>query len=548
MADSRPSLSSRLEAALDREITACRGPGGLIGLVQDGQVLARRAWGYGDLARALPMDPTLRLPICSISKQFTCATLLAEIGEPELLDPDLPAYLPAFEGPRPSVRQLCHNQSGLRDYWALTVLDGALAEQSFPREAALPMIARLRSGHFPPGSSYSYCNCNFRLLGEMIEARAKAPLEELYQRHIWGPAGMTGAELTPDTRHPLDGVVGYEGSPEHGFLPADNGIYWRGDAGISASLNDMLAYERWIDATRDDPAGLYRRISQQPRFVDGNLAWYGFGLAHEEIAGQHVTGHGGALRGFRLQRLHCAAARLSVVVLFNHEADAHGCARRLAEAVLSPPEDQLPPAPLSALPPEGDWCGDWIDPERNMLARLSPAGPGRTALRLQYFTGTSELEPGAPDPSGAPVLRAEGLELCAQEGGLALSIRGENTTRRLVPVPKAPEPEPHAPETPVAQAAGVAGRYRSLEMDMEMEIELRDGAGFVRFGGALGQGAMEPLYPIAPDLWELVTRRSMDAPAPGSWTLRVLREAGTVCGVQLSCWLARDIRYRKLPE
>src|SRR5699024_10325099 len=39
-------------------------------------------------------------------------------------------------------------------------------------------------------------------------------------------------------------------------------------------------------------------------------------------------------RGFRLQRLHMPAQRLSVVVLFNHEADAHEAARIVLRAAL----------------------------------------------------------------------------------------------------------------------------------------------------------------------------------------------------------------------
>src|SRR5690606_2544131 len=131
---------------------------------------------------------------------------------------------------------------------------------------------------------------------------------------------------------PVDGVVGYEGNDAVGFFPATNRIYWTGDAGISASLEDMLAWERHIDATRDDAEGLYRRLSQPQSFSDGTAARYGYGLVHEKVDAVAVTGHGGALRGFRLQRMHAASERLSVVVLFNHEADAHEAARMVLQA------------------------------------------------------------------------------------------------------------------------------------------------------------------------------------------------------------------------
>lgn len=77
---------------------------------------------------------------------------------------------------------------------------------------------------------------------------------------------MLTALFTPDTSMPADGMIGYEGTEAIGFFPASNRIYWSGDAGISASLDDMLAWECHIDATRDDASGLYRRLSRTPAF------------------------------------------------------------------------------------------------------------------------------------------------------------------------------------------------------------------------------------------------------------------------------------------
>lgn len=515
------NFTPELAAALDRLPQLYRGPGGLALVLRDGIEIAARAWGYADLARHRPMTRRTRLPICSISKQFTCGVLLAAVGEPEALEPRLPPLLPQLEGPRPTVRQLCHNQSGLRDYWAMTVLEGALAEQTFRREDAPPMVAAIRRGHFAPGAGYSYCNCNYRLLSEMIEAETGAPLETLYRRHIWGPAGMETAVLTSDTRHPADEVVGYEGQDATGFFPADNGIFWIGDAGISASLDDMIAYERWIDATRDEAQGLYRRLSAPTAFADGTPALYGFGLAREVISGVEVTGHGGALRGFRAHRLHSAAHRLSVMVLFNHEASAHDAAVDLFRAALGfEPEPRRPLAP--------GWDGQWLCPETGLLARIETAD-GRAWLH--FATGAEEL-----------VQRADGglgsAETVVERRGEALWMRRlrDNLTVVMPPVPR----------VDVAEGAAIAGRYDCAETGSSMRIEARDGAVFAAFRGRLGEGRMEPVHPAGPDLWLVRTRRSMDAPAPGDWTLQIRRDgSGAVTGARLGCWLARGLDYQR---
>lgn len=253
-----------LETALDALPKRFPGPGGVAGVMKDGKVIAARAWGYKDLDAAAPMTAQTRLPICSISKQFTCQVLLATLGDPARLDGRVAQFLPEFTGPLPTARQLCDNQSGLRDYWALTVLQGGKAEQQFRREDALPLVARMKTGHFPPGTAYSYCNCNYRILSEMIETETGTALADLYRQHVFGPAGMRTAVLTSDTRHPEDGVVGYEGNDASGSFPAENGVFWIGDAGISASLEDMLAYEGWIDATRDDENSSIAAFRRRP--------------------------------------------------------------------------------------------------------------------------------------------------------------------------------------------------------------------------------------------------------------------------------------------
>ncbi|MFD1881387.1 D-aminopeptidase [Paracoccus pacificus] len=518
MTDMDPTTLNR---ALDGLPVRFPGPGGVAGVVKDGRIVAARAWGYADLDNAIQMGVTARLPICSISKQFTCQVLLAEFDDPGRLDDRIGQYLPDFAEPLPTTRQLCDNQSGLRDYWALTVLHGAKAEQPFRRADALPLIARMRTGHFAPGSEYSYCNANFRILSELIETETDTPLETLYRRHIWDPAEMATAVLSPDTGQTVDQVIGYEGNAAVGHFPARNGIYWIGDAGIVASLNDMLAYEIWIDRTRDDAQSLYRRAATQPFFADGTPALYGYGLARETIAGLDFTGHGGALRGFRAHRLNSREARLSVVVIFNHEADAHGAAIALAEAALGRDE-----APAPAI--TGRWTGQWLAPN-GLLARVQQH---RQTAYLRYATG-----PDALHQSDADRLSGPAVTLDHDDDHLIMTRAKDNSRMVLAPLATVDTADP----------ARIAGRYASDETGAEIEIMAGDGGCYCRFHGMLGSGAVERMAPVGPDVWTVATRRSMDAPAPGDWTAVFQSDAdGRVTGLRLGCWLARDISYRRV--
>ncbi|AWD22165.1 D-aminopeptidase [Fuscovulum blasticum] len=512
-------------AALDHALNLLpgqhRGPAGVAGVVKDGQVIARRAWGFADMYRHLPMTTQTRLPICSISKHMTCALLLDLFDDPEVLAPLLPDLLPNHAAPLPTVAHLCHNQSGLRDYWALTVLHGAEPEGIFTEEDGLTLLTQAKGGHFPPGQHYAYCNGNFRLLADLIRRATGRDFGDLLRERIFRPANMATAALAPDTRKPLDDVVGYEGNDEVGFLPAKSGLHWFGDAGISASLDDMLAWECHIDATRDNPDSLYNRISGPVSFTDGTPAAYGYGLRRDVLAGYGVTSHGGGLRGFCSFRLHVAAERLSVVVIFNHEASAMRAAWSLMGAALGCRVGE------PALAASG-WNGLWFDDEQKLLVRTGdhPAG-----VRLHY----------APSPTVLPLLSGDvaqgyGIELCREDGVLRMDRKAENlrVVARAV--------------TPLDWADGteLAGHYQSDELGTSLEIRFRDGAAYVTFTGMLGTGPMERMYPLGRDLWTITSRRAMDAAPPGEWTVLIERDGeGGVRGLVIGCWLARKISYRR---
>lgn len=505
-----------LDIAIQSLIAGADGPGGVVGVVHDGQVIHRHAWGFADLARRIAMTPATELPICSITKQFTCALVHGLAGDPAAWDDRVAAHLPNLKATLPTIAQLANNQSGLRDTWALTVLHGAQHDGVFSEGSAGRVLAAMRSTHFAPGSQYSYSNGNFHILGELAEAAASRPLAEAYRERLFDQAGMATARLAADTSQPLNGAVGYEGSDDLGFFPALNRIHWKGDAGIAATLGDMLAWECFIDRTRDDPDGIYARLTRPQTFADGTPATYGNGLRHDRIGKFATTGHGGALRGFRAHRLHVGAARLSVVVLFNHEGNARGAAIALAAAALG----QVQPTLVGAAP---DWAGNYLDEGSGLLLRLT----AETDHLGADFGGLDDrLALGADDTAASPdmVLRREGRSMRINRDrdglrGLAHRLADEVRT-------------------------DIAGDYDAPEPGTKLRIVDAGGRFFGAFEGFLGQGAMHQMRPVGADVWALSCARSMDAPAPGTWTVRFRRDGGgRIGGLTLGCWLARKTDY-----
>jgi D-aminopeptidase len=498
------------------------GPGGAVAVLRHGEVLVRHAWGWANAEQRIRFTPATLFRVCSITKQFTCAVTLELFPDPSVLDAEVRARLPGLAGAAPTALQLCHNQSGLRDYWAVAMLHGAPAESSFGDSEAEAVIRGTQSLHFAPGASYSYVNQNFRLLSDIVQARSGRGFAELLRTRVFDRAGMGSAQLVADTRAMPDGTEGYEGSDATGFRPAENRILWTGDAGMAASLDDMIAWERAIDAARDNFGAVYARMAAPVTFADGTPAAYGFGLARGEAFGRQVIGHGGGLRGWRSQRLYVPADRVSVVLMFNHLADAHTAAEKVLGAALGVPEP-----PQRAPYPSPPWLGRYLDPDTGLAARAE-LHDGQ--VRLHYGTHPDLLDV-MQDGSAAqgPVrLRHAG-------DGLWLERAQENRRARLRPVPGEARPQ------------GVAGSYRCAELDAVLTLVDAGGALYGAFSGFLGQGRMELLASAGRDIWLLPCRRALDYAPPGTWTLVVERDAaGAVQAVQVGCWLARKLRYERV--
>ena len=130
-------------------------------MLRGGELLVRHAWGWANAERRIPFTPRTLFRMCSITKQFTCAAVLDAFPDPSVLDGDVCARLPLLEQAPPGARHLCHNQSGLRDYWAVAMLHGSPVEAPFGDTEATRVITATRTLHFAPGARYSYVNQNF---------------------------------------------------------------------------------------------------------------------------------------------------------------------------------------------------------------------------------------------------------------------------------------------------------------------------------------------------------------------------------------------------
>lgn len=518
-----------------------RGPGGALAILRDGELIGQRVWGFADLNERTPLTAQTQMPICSITKQFVCALLLDLQQNPspaisvkgdihtqfsealaELLPPEM------TQGTGLTIENLCDMQSGIRDYWAMTTLWGAKPDDEFLIERDCPpALDRTKSFHFQPGTEFSYSNVNFHVLARVIERVTGEPLAKLLAERVLGPAGMTTAALCPNTAEHPPPCVGYEGNEQQGFAPAVNRMEWSGDAGLVASLDDMVAYEKYLDRISSDPQSWYRIAIKPHTFKDGAPARYHYGLGHVDVDGVETVGHGGALRGYRLHRRHVPQERLSVVALFNHQADASGAVDDIVRGILSP----LKPG-ISDVVPSADWAGVFLDRDSQLAITVSKVSqPGEVTVSYAGYPENIRLT----DPHNG-----QSRSMVASIDGNILRIQRISENRLL-------SAQRITLQKSSLNDKTLWGDYECAEIDSIFHCTGEDGMLYGSFDGYLGQGPASSMRYLGDDVWAFTCPRGLDAPAPGDWTLTFHRDdSGAIDGFKIGCVLAKGIDFKKL--
>jgi CubicO group peptidase (beta-lactamase class C family) len=146
-------------------------PGGVVGVIKDGEFIFKRSYGLMNMDYGLPNMETTVFNMGSMAKQFTafCVLLLSE-EEKLSLDDDIRKYLPDFPdyGDTVTIRHLLHHTSGIRSFDVLELVAGNLG-YGMDKKDMYELIRRQKQLNFKPGKEFLYSNSGYFLLGEIVE-------------------------------------------------------------------------------------------------------------------------------------------------------------------------------------------------------------------------------------------------------------------------------------------------------------------------------------------------------------------------------------------
>lgn len=297
------------------------------------RVLLERGYGWANLEDSIRNTPASRITIASIGKMLTATAIGQLIAGGKLRFDDtlakiLPEYPNSDRASRITVRQLLGHTAGLGDLFGDSAYD-AKREYSSPLEVA-SLVAN-RPLLFPPGTSWSYSNEGYVVLGAVIEKISGEKYDDYLRRHVFEPAGMphTG-NFSADDVVP-NRAVGYRhrASDPLGVRPPYGNRTFVGKGlpagGAYTTARDLWNFNRALLAGKILDPGIRDSLwtGRSPLPWDKTQK-YGYGIIVSSAGSHTVLGHGGGGSGTGIDNefRFFSDGSYSVVVLANIDPPA----------------------------------------------------------------------------------------------------------------------------------------------------------------------------------------------------------------------------------
>lgn len=316
-------IRAAMESTLADLVVAERFSGTVV-LARGDEIVFKAVHGEANKDFSVPNRIDTRFNLGSMNKMFTAVAIaqLVERGELSFDDP-LAKFLPEFPDPESAekiqIKHLLSHTSGLGSYFNEEFMNASRAR--FRTVSDLMTLADDETLKFEPGTSRSYSNTGFLVLGRVIEVVTGQDYFDYIQANVTGPAGMDATAC-----YQLDHVnpnlaVGYH-RPDGPGSPWRNNLFMHvirgGPAGGGYStVGDLV---RFAEALRDGTligAETFETLaSPKPELGSSE---YGYGFA---INPDGSVGHGGGFPGISSDLSFWPDGEWTIAVMSNYSGGA----------------------------------------------------------------------------------------------------------------------------------------------------------------------------------------------------------------------------------
>jgi CubicO group peptidase (beta-lactamase class C family) len=326
-------------------LTNEKSPGLAVLVRKDGQTVFERGYGARELRTHSRIGAHTNFRLASFTKQFTAAAIMLLVHDKQLtydktltqIFPDFPAY-----GKDITVRNLLNHTGGLPDYEdlmdAFEKANGPTwrPEHQIQDDEVLALLKKETMGKFAPGTSWSYSNSGYVVLGLIVAKVSGKSYGEFLQERILAPLKMDRTIAFQKTKNEVaERAFGHSKKAE-AFDETDQSATSAtlGDGGIYSNLEDLA---KWDDAIRNHtlltteemlPAVTPAKLADgsDPRWPaephddnlhPGKLVLYGFGWFLDPFEHYARMWHTGSTRGFRTVIERFTDENITIIILCN---------------------------------------------------------------------------------------------------------------------------------------------------------------------------------------------------------------------------------------
>jgi len=290
-------------------------PGLSISIMQKGELVYSKGYGYADLAKEIPVDPAKTMfRIGSVSKTVTAAGL-GRMYDQGLIDLDAPIQTYVPEWPNKvhdiTLRQLAGHLAGIRHYKDLEFM----SQKKYKSVAEGLDIFKEDPLINEPGTEYAYSSYGWNLIAAAMESAAKqagttkaqANFISIIQNEVFGPLQMTHTQADYADKDIPNRTSFYqmrEGVPiEAPYV--DNSYKWAG-GGFIGTTEDLCKFGQAHMTSgylSQETLDLWMKSQQT---TDGKDTNYGIGWrTFDRSSGHTFYGHsGGSVGGITFFLIH----------------------------------------------------------------------------------------------------------------------------------------------------------------------------------------------------------------------------------------------------
>jgi CubicO group peptidase (beta-lactamase class C family) len=327
-------------------VTQKDAPGLAVLVRHDGQTIFEKGYGVRDLRTKAPIDARTNFRLASFTKQFTAMAIMLLVHDGKLrYDQTLTAIFPEFPayGKTITVRHLLNHTGGLADYEdlmeAAEKAKGSLLwspERQIQDAEVLSLLEKESKGKFAPGTSWSYSNSGYVVLGLIVAKVSGQSYGDFLHPRIFAPLGMNHTIVYQKGKNEVTKRALGHSKEDASLKETDQSSTSAtlGDGGIYSNLEDLA---KWDDALRNHT--LLTADEMQPALIpaklndgsptlwpaapnDDNLhpgkpVFYGFGWFLDPYKGHPRMWHTGSTMGFRTVIERFTADNLTIIILAN---------------------------------------------------------------------------------------------------------------------------------------------------------------------------------------------------------------------------------------